>query len=177
VLGLPLAEKSDSVDMRFGKDNYESSTLLCSAFRNEIKMRSELRVKVQGAASSAWVTLVEQAQAVSTEASQRLIDSRGPDFDKVIEYDNMKLEEALLPLYRQMAQLFRDNLWLAEVETRAHYQKLIEFIDIWDRWIAKSIPSEVLKNLDHSEKWLHPFYQHLEEKHDQLRAQIQKGEV
>jgi hypothetical protein len=145
--------------------------------RNEIKMRSELRVKVHDAAGSAWVTLAERAQAVSPEASQRLIDSRGPDFDKAIEYDNTKLEEALLPLYRQMAQLFRENLWLAEVETRAHYQKLIEFIDIWDRWIAKSIPAEVLKSLGHSEKGLHPFYQHLEEKHDQLRAQVQQGEV
>jgi len=145
--------------------------------RNGIKIRSELRVKVQGAAASTWGTLVEQAEAVSLEAVQRLEESRDPDLGKVLEYDNTKLEETLLPLYHQMAQLFRENLWLAEVETRAHYPKLIEFIDIWDRWIAKSIPSEVLKSLGHSEQWLHPFYKHLEEQHDHLRAQVQKGEV
>jgi hypothetical protein len=35
----------------------------------------------------------------------------------------------------------------------------------------------VLKSLGHSEKWLHPFYTHLEETHDHLCAQVQKGEV
>jgi hypothetical protein len=60
-------------------------------------------------------------------------------------------------LYRQLAQLFRESLWLAESETPAHYQKLIEFIDIWDRWIAKSIPAEVLKSLGYSEKVASPF--------------------
>jgi hypothetical protein len=145
--------------------------------RNEIRMRSELWVKVDGAASSAWVTLVKWAQARSAEALQQLIDSRKADFDKITEYNNKTLEETLLPLYRQMAQLFRENLWLAEAETRAHYQKLIQFIDIWDRAITNSIPTEVLKNLGHSEQWLHPFYQHLEETHDHLRAQVQRGEV
>ena len=82
-----------------------------------------------------------------------------------------------MPLYHQMAQRFREDLWLAEVGTLAHYPKLIEFIAIWERSIAKSVPSEVLKSLGHSERWLRPFYKYLEEQHDHPRAQVQKGEV
>jgi hypothetical protein len=109
VLGLPLAEKYDSGDMYFGRDNCESFTPLCSAFGTKLKYGVSLRVKVQGAAASTWGTLVEQAEAVSVEAVQRLEESRDPDFGKVLEYDNTKLEETLLPLYHQMAQLFREN--------------------------------------------------------------------
>ena len=104
--------------------------------RNEINIRSELRVKVHDAAGSVWASHTERAQAdsmASIEAIQSLIESLRPEFDKLIEYDNTQLAETLLPLYRQMAQLFRENLWLADIETRVHYQKLIEFIDLWDR--------------------------------------------
>ena len=31
---------------------------------------------------------------------------------------------------------------LVEPGTRAHFGALVEFIDIWDRWLAKTIPAE-----------------------------------
>ena len=82
-----------------------------------------------------------------------------------------------MPVYRQMAKLFRENLWLADPDTREHYQPLIEFIDLWDRWIAKSIPGEVIERLGHSKENLKVFYDYLRQRHDALRGKIEKGKV
>jgi len=69
-----------------------------------------------------------------------------------------------------MVAIFREKLWLAEPDTRAYLPALIEFVDLWDRWLAESVPGEVIEKLGHSEKHLHPFYEHLEKRHDELRS-------
>lgn len=143
--------------------------------RNEIRMRSELRVRIHDTADVVWRELCENTRQVSVEALGDLSRTRGPEFTKLIDYDNKQLQEELLPAYRQMAKLFRKNLWLADPDTREHYQHLIEFIELWDRWLAKSIPAEVIERLGHSEDNLKPFYDHLRQRHDGLRAKIEQG--
>ena len=145
--------------------------------RNEIRMRSELRVRIHDAADVVWREFCEQARQVSVEALGQISQTRGPEFTKLIDYENKQLQEELLPAYRQMAKLFRENLWLADPDTREHYQRLIEFIELWDRWLAKSIPGEVIERLGHSEDNLKPFYDHLQRRHDDLRAKIKQGKV
>jgi hypothetical protein len=143
--------------------------------RNEIRMRSELRVRIHDTADTVWRELCADARNLSVEALRDISTNRGPEFTKVIEYDNKQLEEELLPAYRQMADLFRENYWLADPDTRSHYQYLIEFVELWDRWMAKSIPGEVLQRIGHTEDNLKPFYEHLRQKHDALRTEIEKG--
>jgi len=145
--------------------------------RTEIRMRSELRVRIHDTADVVWRELCEHARQVSVDALGQLSQTRGPEFTKVIDYDNKQLQEELLPAYRQMAKLFRENLWLADPDTREHYRHLIEFIELWDRWLAKSIPGEVIERLGHSEDNLKPFYEHLQQRHDDLRARIKQGKV
>ena len=60
-----------------------------------------------------------------------------------------------------MIKIFRENMWLVELETVEYFQKLLEFIDIWDRYLDKSMPEEVLEKLNHSEENLKPFYYQL----------------
>ncbi|MGQ0663755.1 MAG: hypothetical protein ACT4P2_09240 [Pseudomonadota bacterium] len=103
------------------------------------------------------------------------MDEHSPQFKAIIEYDNKQLRETLLPAYRQMAATFRDKLWLAEVETRDFYPRLIEFIEIWDRSIDESLPTEVLEALGHTEKKLHPFFEHLQATLDRLRGILADG--
>lgn len=143
--------------------------------RAEVKAHGELRVRLQNEAGEAWRVLSE-AVAPGPEAIA-LTEQRFPEFQALIEYDNKKLVERLLPCYRKMLDLFRDKLWLAEEETRKHYLTLIEFVDVWDRWIAKSLPAEVIGRIEHGEEKLHPFYEHTQEQHDKLRALIAKGEA
>lgn len=145
--------------------------------RKEIIMRSELRLKIHDAAGAAWQELCEQAKESGDEALGLVSLKRSPEFKKIIDYDNKQLQEELLPAYRQMVELFRTKLWLAESDTQIYYQLLTEFIELWERWLSEAIPSEVMNLLGHTEDQLKPFYKHIQEKHDKLREIIKKGEV
>ena len=48
-------------------------------------------------------------------------------------FDNRVLREQLLPRYQEVANLFREQSGLVEPSTRAFYQQLISFIDLWER--------------------------------------------
>ena len=146
--------------------------------RNEIEMLSELRVKIQEAANSSWQDLCAEARGRGgPEALRQLSDERYGGFKNIIEYDNRALEKQLLPAYKQMAAIFRENMWLAESETVEYFQKLLEFIDIWDRWLDNPMPGEVWEKLNHSEENLKPFYEHIEKTHKALIAKLASGEI
>jgi hypothetical protein len=146
--------------------------------RAEIRVRSEFRVKVHAVADRVWRGLVEEArQRGGPEATRQLGQAKSAEFDRIISYDNERLMEDLLPAYRQMVNLLRENMWLADGDTRQYFGALIEFIEIWDRWIAKALPAEVAEALDHSEETLHPFYDHLARRHDELRDKLAGGET
>ena len=146
--------------------------------RREIRMRGELRVKIQDTAGSAWKELCEDAgQRGGAEETRRLSDDRFGEFKSIIEYDNRMLTEELIPAYKTMVKIFRDNMWLAEPSTREYFQKLLEFVDIWDRWLDKSMPVEVLEKLKYTEETLHPFYEDLEQTHGSLRKKLETGEA
>jgi len=75
--------------------------------RNEIHMRSQLRVRIYEAADSAWHELLDQVGERNQEELQTLSRDRYPAFQSLIEFDNRQLREELLPAYHQMAKLFR----------------------------------------------------------------------
>ncbi len=100
---------------------------------------------------------------------------QGDEFTRLIQYDNRQFVEEIIPAYQGMLAVFRDNLWLAEPETRSHFPALIEFVEIWDRWLNAAIPDELIQLVGHSEEPLHPFYDHLRRKHDELQAKISQG--
>jgi hypothetical protein len=145
--------------------------------RSEIRMRSELRVRVHNTADAEWRRLCEEKKLIGVEALQKLTDERGKEFTEIIEYDNRQLKEELIPAYRKMVNLFRDNMWLAEAETKEYFRPLLEFVELWERWLAKTLPSEVIQSLEHGEESLHPFYDHLQNKHDELREKLERGHV
>ena len=146
--------------------------------RLEIRMRSELRARIHSVANDQWKKLCAEArEAGGPDQLRKLSDDRFPEFKRLTEYDNRQLTEELLPAYRQMIDIFRKNLWLAEPETQRHFGKLVEFIDLWDRWIDKAIPLEVIEALQHGEESLYPFYEHLEQTHRELQGMIKSGET
>jgi len=143
--------------------------------RNEISAHGSFRLRVQNEADAAWRQLCAETENIDIEARQRISDQRGPEFTRIIEYDNAKLHEELLPAYRKMVDLFRDCYWLAESETRAYFPKLLEFVEVWNRWNDKAIPLEVLKRLEHGENNLDLFYVHSEQIHDAIRKKLKNG--
>lgn len=145
--------------------------------RSEIEMRGDLRLRISAAAESAWRTLCERARAEGPESLRRLTEMRSAEFTEIIKYENRQLVEELIPAYKRMVAIFRDNLWLAGSDTRAHFGKLLEFVEIWERWLARSLPAEVLETLQHSETELQPLYEHLQQRHDELRSRLVSGEI
>jgi hypothetical protein len=99
-------------------------------------------------------------------------EERFAPFKKIIEYDNRQFKEELFPLYRKMLDAFTDNYWLADTDTRAYYQEFLEFVEIWERFLADSLPHEVLEKLEHAEQAILLFYDHLEARLDQLRREL-----
>ncbi len=144
--------------------------------RAEIRERSEQRKNIHAVADSEWQRLCAEArQRSDPEDLLRLQRSRWKEFEAVIDYDDRQLAQELVSAYRKMLSTFRDNLWLAEPETRPHFDDLLKYLDIWERWLAKSIPVEVVQAMGHTEESLKPFYEHIERKHDELRDHLSKG--
>ncbi len=183
LIGVPLtawlsslrdtAQRRYSFGERQLKDLY--SPLL--ALRSEIRIKSQLREKVHAAAHAEWQRLCQEARdtADPPENLRKLSAEKGSEFERLFDYDNQQLVEDLIPSYRKMLTVLRDNLWLAEPETRSYLGKLIEFVELWERWLAKAVTPEVVRRLGHSEESLHPFYELLEKQHDELRGRLSRG--
>ena len=77
-----------------------------------------------------------------------------------------------MPAYTKLIDLFRENYWLAEPVTREFYGEVLEFVDIWNRWVEKALPGEVLKRLEHAEAKLTGFYEHIQSQHDAIRTTL-----
>lgn len=143
--------------------------------RNEVKVLGSIRARVQAEANTVWEALCSSVGDHNFEAGQRLPKERGPEFERIVKYDNAKLHGELMPAYKKMAEIFRENYWLAEPETRSYYVELIEFVEIWNRWLDQSLPVEVLKRLDHGESNLAAFYEQVEQTHDGIRQKLKSG--
>ncbi|WP_408595794.1 hypothetical protein [Limnohabitans sp.] len=143
--------------------------------RNEIQTYGQLRVRVQNEAQAAWTQLCADTDDLPVHERRRITTERWPEFKRLIEFDNERLHKELLPVYRKMVALFRENYWLSEPATRDYYADMLEFVDLWERWIDKALPAEVLKRLEHTEENLKPFYEHLAKKHDEIRAKLKSG--
>ena len=179
LLGAWLSSRRDTAQRRYLfrerqlRDLY--SPLL--ALRSEIRIKSELREKVRAAAHAEWQRLCQEARDTTNppENLRKLSTEKGPELERLFDYDNQQIVEDLVPSYRKMLAVLRDNLWLAEPETRSNLGKLIEFVALWERWLAKAVTAEVVRRLGHNEESLHPFYDHLEMKHDELRGRLSRG--
>ncbi|SRR5579871_1629485 len=179
VLGAWLTARRERVHRRYEfrvqqlRDFY--SPLL--GLRAEVRARGEHREHIHGLADAAWQRLCSEARQGrdNPEELLNLQRNRWPEFEAVIRYDDRQLAEQLVPTCRKMLLVFRDNLWLAEPETRSYFGELLKFVDVWDGWLANSIPVEVVNATGQKEASLQPLYQHLESTHDELRNHLSKG--
>jgi hypothetical protein len=143
--------------------------------RRAIRAKSELRVKIHGIAGSAWVDVYEGVE--DPRSRQEITQQNEQAFDKLQDYSEKQLVEDLLPLYRRMLTLFADRWWLAEDSTKAQYPKLVEYVEIWNRFDSKTLPRQVAQRLGHSEQSLNPLYDDIETQLERLRAQLSTGKV
>jgi hypothetical protein len=135
--------------------------------REEIRAKSAVRTNVHSAAASVWLKMVElHDRNAPADVKEKL--------DKVFEYSNEQLEKDLVPLYQKMLELYLKNKWLAEPSTLKFNYEFVEFVELWNRYFAGSLPREVLPVMEHSEKKLYPLYQDLQDNFDRLRNELRK---
>ncbi|MBI4502832.1 MAG: hypothetical protein HY700_16930 [Gemmatimonadetes bacterium] len=139
--------------------------------RGLILAKSVTRVKVGEAAGTAWHRLIsgrdpEQQMAIEKE--------HVPGLEKIIQYENQQHKEEILPLYRKMVEHFTTHLGLAEQATRLHFDALVHFVEVWNRWEKEALPPEVSRELGSTEEALHPFYQDLAVNLERLQSELKK---
>jgi hypothetical protein len=135
-------------------------------YREAIRAKSELRLKISQAANAAW-----QEVSANRSSSSNLDEDFEP-YRRIIQYNNTQLRDELIPIYRQMLTVFRDKYWLAEVETRKWFGELSDFVEIWERWLSDNLPGPVVDRLQHDEARLKPFYEELVRTLDRLRGEL-----
>jgi hypothetical protein len=121
--------------------------------RSQIRAKSEVRLKVRNIAQKV---------------------QRDEEFQKLLEYDKRQLQEELVPLYREMLDHLTNNMWLAEPSTLTHYGTLVEYVEVWNRSLDKTLPTDVAFEIDHDEKKLYPFYEDLKSQFERLQAELKK---
>jgi hypothetical protein len=139
------------------------------AMHKEIRSRSELRVKLQNAIDEAHLGDMLRAGPGNIEAAS---DPHLPAIINNIKDESATFSDVLMPRYREMITVFREKMWLAEKETRQYFPALVEFVDVWDKILDDRLPRSVAPAIGHTESNLKPFYEHLEEEHDRLRALV-----
>lgn len=144
-----------------------------AGLRKQIRAKSELREKVSAAAQKTTCRNLCDSYWAATMHDH---EERFAPFERIIEYDNKQLTEDLLPKYREMLTLFTNRYHLASADTRTFYQPFLEFVEIWNRWLAEALPAEVVKELGHGEEGLHSFYEHLEIKINALQKEVAVGD-
>lgn len=130
------------------------------SIRSQIKAKSELRLKLSSAAGAAWPA--KFAGIEDPMLKEQISERDSPAYDKLQDYNNRQMTEEIVPLYRKTLAIFTDSMWLAEPSTLGYYATLVEFVEIWNRFLDQSLPREVLQQIEHKEETLQPLYADLE---------------
>jgi len=128
------------------------------AMRLQTLSQAELKLKISGAAAAEWARQIAEASPDGVERIREIRGERFPLFQKIIEYNNRQFAQEIMPVYRKMVEHLLGNIHLAEGSTLGCLEELVAFVEIWDRWLAESLPTEVVESLGHSEEKLYPFY-------------------
>ena len=142
--------------------------------RKEIQILSEFRLAGEEASQKWWRKVCERGKYMEINKSVDFYDKEGDKITTQIEYENKQLVEKIIPAYRQMVNIFKDNYWLAEEQTKMHFPTLIKFVEVWERYLSRTHPMDVIKEINVSENELMPFYKDIEKIHCSLRKKLKK---
>ena len=145
--------------------------------RKEIKILSEFKCIVEKASDEWWQKVCKIGDLLEPSKGDEYYNKKGKGIDGQIEYDNVQFKSKILPAYRKLVEIFKNNYYLAEEETKKYFPTLLKFVELWERFLSKTHPREVIKKINSSEKELLPFYQHLEETLEALRKKLKEGKT
>jgi hypothetical protein len=141
--------------------------------RADIKAKSDLRVKVDAIAGHEWQE--KFAEVCDPETKKQIDEKEWPSYEKLREYSDEQLRNDIIPTYRKMLAQFTSHMGYAEESTIAHYSAFVEFVEIWNRFLTKSLPREVAERLSHAEKNLYPLYDDIEKNAKHLSQELKSA--
>lgn len=151
---------------------------------NEITILNQIVTNISDSANTEWQEGCKEAreeartdEGIDYESIRVNRENRIKKYAKIIDYNNQQLIDSVLPSYHHMVSIFRENYYLADPNTCEYFYTLIEFVNLWDRWLKKTIPEEVLVNLNHNENRLFIFYKEVKKIHDVLRRKLENGKA
>ena len=145
------------------------------ALRKEIRILSEFRLAGEVAQDQWWQEVCQRSRRIKDDPSHnKFIDKEREKITGQIEYNNKQLTEKIIPAYRQMVNIWKENYWLSEEDTKEYFPTLIKFVETWERHLSRTHAPEVLEEISVSEDKLMPFYDHIEKFHNTLRKKLMK---
>jgi hypothetical protein len=159
--------------LRFTQQQLEEFYAPFCALREEIRAKGEVRVRVSKASAAEWAALFEGVE--SPELKQEIEARNKGQYESIVPYSDKQLADEQIPGYRRMLDLFREKLWLVERSTRIHYPTLVEFVEVWNRRVAGSLPASVAERMGRGEENLESLYEDTERHRDQLQRILKAG--
>lgn len=139
------------------------------SIRCVIRAKSELRLRLHTLAHKGW------QEGIDTFGRNSVL-SEGVDavYQKLFDYSDTQLREELVPLYRRMLDYWTANMAQAEPSTQKHFTAFVDYVEIWNRFLQKSLPTSVIQEIGHEEKKLYPLYEDIEHHLERLRCLVLK---
>lgn len=164
--------------IEFYKDQLNRFYSPMVGIRKEIGVLSEFRLASEKASRDWWQKVCQEARSIEEErVSKEHFEANKPKIKSKIDYENTQLETKLIPAYRQMLEIFKNNYWLAEEETRLHFSTLVKYVETWNRFLSETHAVEIIEQINVPEEELDFFYDDIEKKLDNLRAKIKHGKI
>ena len=142
--------------------------------RLEIRSLSVFRGVIAGTTLNRAQELTKDFTLETWEESKGSRDIVDEEHQRDIEFSNKQLHDELLPAYRKMQDVFRENIHLGDPESWAYFPLLVAFNNGWKRnneggWSNLPLSGS---GVAVKEDELFPFYEHLDAKVRELTAEI-----
>ena len=145
------------------------------SIRMVIRAKSELRLRLSNLAHKTWQEEIRPASEQGpTPLRDELYARRSEEYDKLADYSDNQLRDELIPLYHRMLDYWTANMAQAEPSTQQHFATFVDFMEIWDRFLKKSLPAAVIREITHEENKLYPLYEDIEKQVERLRKELLK---
>ncbi len=171
---LTLRNQRQERRLRFARDQLAEFYAPMLGLRKRVRAKSEIRSKVRDSAASEWEKRIGEAREAGAEYTRQTLEEQRPKYKALLEYDNRQFGDELLPSFRQMLEVFTTKMHFAEPSTRKHFTALVEFLEMWERWLKGALPAEVAEQIGPNEDSLAPLFADLEQNFECLQTALKE---
>lgn len=134
---------------------------------SKIENISSVRKELSEIASEGWKDLHERAPKPFYNH-----DEEFKPYKALIEYDNDQFLKEIIPLYKDILEIFTKKYYLADKKSKEFYRDYLKFIEIWNRNLVSSLPHEIYERIIKNWPKIDSFFDHIKKQLDSLTNRI-----